>query len=38
MLESNVFGKAQNPDELVDLIDSLMSDGTGHVNIFSNDG
>lgn len=37
MIESNVFGKAQNPEELADLIDSLMSEGTGHVNIFSND-
>jgi hypothetical protein rflaF_13015 len=37
MIESNVFGKAQTPEELVDLIDSLMLEGTGHVNIFSND-
>ncbi len=35
MTESNIYGKAQSPEELVELIDKLMSDGSGHVNIFS---
>ena len=34
MIESNISGKAASPEELADLIDKLMSDGTGHVNIF----
>lgn len=35
MDESNIIGKAQSPEELVELIDKLMSQGSGHVNIFS---
>ena len=34
MLESNIKGTASSPEELADLIDQLMSEGTGHVNIF----
>ena len=29
---------AQTPEELADLIDQLMSGGSGHVNIVSGDG
>jgi len=28
----------QNPDELAELIDKLMSEGSGHVNISAKDG
>ena len=28
-------GKAQTTEELVELLDKLMSEGSGHVNIFS---
>ncbi len=34
MLESNIKGTTSSPEELADLIDQLMSEGTGHVNIF----
>ena len=30
--------KKRSPAELADLIDQLMSQGSGHVNIFSEDG
>ena len=30
--------KKNSPAELADLIDQLMSQGSGHVNIFSEDG
>ncbi|MBQ9807271.1 MAG: hypothetical protein IJM55_00195 [Ruminococcus sp.] len=30
-------GKAQSPEELVELLDKLMSEGSGHVNIFSDE-
>lgn len=33
MLESTIKGRADSPEELADLIDQLMSQGTGHVNI-----
>ena len=33
MVESTIKGKAGSPEELADLIDQLMSGGTGHVNI-----
>lgn len=34
MLESNIKGMADSPEELAELIDQLMSQGTGHINIF----
>ena len=30
--------KVESPDELADLIDSLMNQGSGHVNIASQEG
>lgn len=33
MAEPDVFGSTDNPEELADLIDRLMSQGSGHVNI-----
>jgi len=33
MKESTIKGNAGSPEELADLIDQLMADGTGHVNI-----
>lgn len=38
MIESEVFGSADNPEELADLIDRLMSQGSGHVNIIADSG
>lgn len=37
MTENTVRGTAGSPEELADLIDQLMSGGTGHVNILPSD-
>ena len=33
MKESTISGSAGSPEELADLIDKLMAEGTGHVNV-----
>lgn len=33
MITPDMLGKTDNPEELADLIDQLMSQGNGHVNI-----
>ena len=33
MITSKMLGKNGTPEELVDFIDKLMAEGTGHVNI-----
>jgi hypothetical protein len=35
---SDIKPQAQSPEELADLIDQLMSGGTGHINITSGEG
>ena len=37
MKSADIKGSAGSPEELADLIDQLMSDGTGHVNILPSD-
>ncbi len=39
MMTPHILGKSDNPEELADLIDKLMAQGSGHVNIaFDADG
>lgn len=38
MITPDMLDKTDAPDELADLIDQLMSQGSGHVNIASQDG
>ena len=33
MMNPDMLGKTDNPEELADLIDKLMAQGSGHVNI-----
>ncbi|MDE6666146.1 MAG: hypothetical protein K2K14_08200 [Ruminococcus sp.] len=35
MMTPHILGKSDNPEELADLIDKLMAQGSGHVNIAS---
>lgn len=35
MITPDMLGKADDPAELADLIDKLMEQGSGHVNIIS---
>jgi len=37
MTEANITKNTGSPEELADLIDQLMSGGTGHVNILPSD-
>lgn len=34
MINKDISGITQSPEELADLIDSLMEGGTGHINVF----
>ena len=38
MITPDMLSKTDDPDELADLIDQLMSEGSGHVNIVTNEG
>ena len=38
MVTPDMLGKSDSPDELADLIDKLMAQGSGHVNISSDKG
>lgn len=35
MINNDISGIARSPEELADLIDSLMEGGTGHINVLS---
>ncbi|MBP3762117.1 MAG: hypothetical protein J6I55_11730 [Ruminococcus sp.] len=37
-INPDIIKNADNPEELADLIDALMAQGSGHVNIQSGDG
>ena len=38
MITPDMLSKTADPDELADLIDQLMNEGSGHVNIVTNEG
>ena len=38
MITPDMLGKTDDPSELADLIDQLMKQGSGHVNIVSENG
>ena len=38
MITPDMLGKTDDPSELADLIDQLMEQGSGHVNIVSENG
>ena len=38
MITPDMLGKTDDPSELADLIDQLMEQGSGHVNIVSGNG
>jgi hypothetical protein len=38
MITPDMLSKTDDPDELADLIDQLMNEGSGHVNIVTNEG
>lgn len=38
MITPDMLGNTESPEALADLIDRLMSEGSGHVNVASNDG
>ena len=38
MITPDMLGKTDDPSELADLIDKLMEQGSGHVNIVSENG
>ena len=38
MITPDMLGNTQSPEELVDIIDRLMAEGSGHVNVATNNG